>query len=141
MHLTLEQLLERVLALPKADGAPRALLEAFRDGDRSQELVERMRAQFRTGGDFSAKNPPPALLALGWAAEAAMCEIGGRRFNKLRDQAIRFAKEALAEHERNQRPTERCAPPEVDAGGTHGREAEPLWTSDPAGQPAGLHTA
>jgi len=133
--LTIEQVIERVLALPETKGDARVLLEAFRDGDRSQELAERLRAEFRSGGAFSGRDPPPALLAIGWAAEAAMCEIGGPPFDKTRDLAIRWAEESLAEHERNQRPTERCGPPEMGDGVDD--EAEPLWTSDPAAGAAG----
>ncbi len=132
--LTLEQLLERVLALPEAEGDARGLLEAFRNGDRSQELAERLRVQFRSGGAFSGRNPPPALLAIGWAAAAALNEIGGPSFDSERDAAIRWAAEALVEHERNQMPTVPCGPPdEADVEDTD----EPLWASDPAAQPAG----
>jgi len=128
----LQQLLERVLALPEIDAPDAALLQAFLGGDRCDALVERMRARHRTGARRNEdRGPvPAAILAVGWAILAALNEIAGDMSR--RDGAMRWALEALGQVEAD-RPTVPCDPP--DEAPRHSGDLD--WDADPAGQPGG----
>lgn len=127
----LQELLERVLALPECDDETAALLRAALAGNRTAELVEKMRERFRTAADATAKPLGPAHLAIGWAVHAALQDLTGETAASAR--SIRWAEDQIDQAD-SERTTIPCGPPDiVDAD--EDESALECW--DPAGQPGG----